>query len=83
VPDVTGDTWQTAQSILSGSPYNFNPQEQFVSGPGQPGTVQTTSPGPGGSLAPGQPIIVYVIQPASPPPSPSASPSDSPSPPQH
>jgi serine/threonine-protein kinase len=81
VPDVTGDTWQQAQAILSGSPYNFNAQEQFVSGPGTPGTVQTTSPGAGAQLGAGQPIIVYVIQPPqSPPPSPSASPSDSPSP---
>jgi eukaryotic-like serine/threonine-protein kinase len=76
VPDVTGDTQQQAQTILSSAPYDFNVQVQQVSGPGQPGTVQNTSPGPGATLAPGGQITIYVLQQAqSPSPSPSASPS--------
>jgi len=77
VPDVTGDSQQQAQSILSGAPYNFNVSVQQVSGPGQPGTVQSTSPGPGASVTPGSPITVFVIQQSSPSPSPSPSPSAS------
>jgi beta-lactam-binding protein with PASTA domain len=77
VPDVRGDMQQQAQNILSGPPYNFNVSVQQVSGPGQPGTVQSTSPGPGAPLAPGGQITIFVIQQASPPPSPSPSPSPS------
>jgi eukaryotic-like serine/threonine-protein kinase len=80
VPDVRGDTQQQAQNILSGPPYNFNVSVQQVSGPGQPGTVQSTSPGPGAPLAPGGQITIFVIQQSSPPPSPSPTPSDSTSP---
>jgi eukaryotic-like serine/threonine-protein kinase len=77
VPDVTGDTQQQAQAILSGAPYQFNVSVQPVSGPGTPGTVQNTSPGPGATLSPGGQITIYVIQQAqSPSPSPSPSPSD-------
>jgi len=77
VPDVTGDMQQQAQNILSGAPYNFNVSVQQVSGPGQSGTVQSTSPGPGATVAPGSPITIFVIQQSSPPPSPSPSPSAS------
>ncbi|HEY7324293.1 MAG TPA: Stk1 family PASTA domain-containing Ser/Thr kinase [Streptosporangiaceae bacterium] len=77
VPDVTGDSQQQAQSILSGAPYNFNVSVQQVSGPGQPGTVQSTSPGPNANVAPGSNITIFVIQQASPPPSPSPSPNPS------
>ena len=77
VPDVTGDSQQQAEAILSGAPYNFNVSVQQVSGPGQPGTVQTTSPGQGAPLAPGGSITIYVIQQSSPPPSPSPTPSPS------
>jgi eukaryotic-like serine/threonine-protein kinase len=77
VPDVTGDMQQQAQNILSGAPYNFNVSVQPVSGPGQPGTVQSTSPGPNARVAPGSPITIYVIQQSSPPPSPSPSPNPS------
>jgi serine/threonine-protein kinase len=80
VPDVRGQQADQAQAVLSGPPYNFNPSIQPVSGPGTPGTVQNTSPGPGASLAPGQPIIIYVIEQPSPSPTPSDSPSPSPSP---
>jgi len=85
VPDVTGQSFGQAQATLSGPPYNYNVVEQAGSGPGAPGTVQSTSPGPGANLAPGGQIIVFVIpqsQPSSPPPSPSpsASPSDTTSP---
>jgi len=82
VPDVTGDTQAQAQNILSSAPYDFNVQPQTVSGPGQPGTVQNTSPGPGAMVAPGSPITIFVIGQPSPTSSPSASasPTDTPSP---
>jgi len=80
VPDVTGDTAQQAMAILSGPPYQFNVSQQPVSGPGTPGTVQNTSPGPGATLAPGGQITIYVIEQPSPSPSPSpSSPGPSPS----
>jgi len=80
VPDVTGDSQQQAQNILSGPPYDFNVTVQPASGPGQPGTVQSTSPGPGAPLPAGGQITIYVLQQPSPSPSPSDSPSPSPSP---
>jgi len=80
VPDVTGQTQQQAQTLLSGAPYDFNVTVQQVSGPGQPGTVQSTSPGAGATVAPGSPITIFVLQQQqSPSPSPSPSPSGSPS----
>jgi serine/threonine-protein kinase len=80
VPDVTGNPQQQAYNTLSGPPYGFNVTIQYVSGPGTPGTVQSTSPGPGAPLPPGGQITMYVIQQASPSPSASDSPSPSPTP---
>jgi serine/threonine-protein kinase len=81
VPDVRGDTAQQAEQILKSAPYFFNVTPSPVQGPGTPGTVQNTSPGPGANLAPGSPITIFVITQQSPPPSPStsASPSGNPS----
>jgi serine/threonine-protein kinase len=78
VPPVAGDTQQQAETILTGAPYNFNVSVQPASGPGTPGTVQTTSPGSGAMVTPGSTITIFVLQQPQQSPSPTTPPSPSP-----
>jgi eukaryotic-like serine/threonine-protein kinase len=84
VPNVIGQSQSTAESMLTGQPWDYNVTVVTGQGPAayQPGTVYSTSPGPGATLPPGGAITIYVQQAAtpSPAPSPSTSPSPSPSP---
>jgi eukaryotic-like serine/threonine-protein kinase len=83
VPNVIGQSQASATNQLTGAPWDYTVNPVVGQGPGtyQPGTVYSTSPGPGQPLPPGGTIIIYVQQAAtpSPPPSPTPSPS-SPSP---
>jgi eukaryotic-like serine/threonine-protein kinase len=83
VPNVIGDSQAAATNELTGAPWDYNVTVTPGQGPGtyQPGTVYSTSPGPGQALPPDGNITIYVQQAATPSPAPStASPSPSPSP---
>jgi beta-lactam-binding protein with PASTA domain len=81
VPNVIGEQSDQAMAALTSAPYNYNVTATQGQGPStyQPGTVYSTSPGPGSPLAPGGNITIYVQAQASPSPSTSPSPSPSPS----
>jgi eukaryotic-like serine/threonine-protein kinase len=84
VPNVIGQSQSSAESMLTGAPWDYNVTVMTGQGPAayQPGTVYSTTPSPGATLPPGGNITIYVQQAAtpSPPPSPSTSPSPSPTP---